>query len=152
MANTKLSNHKEIYNLNYIPDNYEHKWVYYSKDIDMSFDFNQSGDIKTIVNDEAIHQNIATLVRLQPFEKLFRPGICCNLKTFLFEFFDNPMLKIQINQIIQNLFTNYESRARLIKIDYTGDVDNQLLTITVWYQIIQTLQISKVDVELEIVR
>lgn len=143
-----------IYDYNYITDNNEHKFINDSNGIDMNFEFDPiTKDIKIIKNEKSIQQNIVNLIMMNTYEKLFRPSIACNMRRFIFELMgDKRILQQRLEQIIAQVFNLYENRAKLLKVVYEEKPEENLLLITIWYQIIQTLVIESVDIELDIVR
>jgi phage baseplate assembly protein W len=79
----------------------------------------QTGELKTLVNEQCVVQSIKNLVRTWPTERYYHLDIGANMQRQLFDFADQfgaDRLKAELVQTI----TNYEPRASQVAVSVTA--------------------------------
>jgi phage baseplate assembly protein W len=117
------------------------------RDIDLTFAKKPNGDIYKKTDAEAVKQAVKNLLLTNFNEKPFQPYYGGDLNRFLFslsEEFD----EIEIQDRINSAIANHERRAivRNVKADITPD--QNAVNITVTFQVVNTLEIIDLTVQL----
>ena len=93
------------------------------KDLDLDFQINSATkDIQTLTDIESVKRSVRNLIKLNHYEKPFRPEIGSNLRAMLFENI-TPQINHAISKQIDLLIRNYEPRCRLVQLNVQPDVD-----------------------------
>ena len=93
------------------------------KDLDLDFQINSATkDIQTLTDIESVKRSVRNLIKLNHYEKPFRPEIGSNLRAMLFENI-TPQINHAISKQIDLLIKNYEPRCRLVQLNVQPDVD-----------------------------
>ena len=87
------------------------------KDLDLDFQINSATkDIQTLTDIESVKRSVRNLIKLNHYEKPFRPEIGSNLRAMLFENI-TPQINHAISKQIDLLIRNYEPRCRLVQVN-----------------------------------
>ena len=87
------------------------------KDLDLDFQKNTATkDIQKLTDIEAVKRSVRNLIKLNHYEKPFRPEIGSNLRAMLFENI-TPQITHAISKQIDLLIKNYEPRCRLVQLN-----------------------------------
>ena len=93
------------------------------KDLDLDFQKNTATkDIQKLTDIEAVKRSVRNLIKLNHYEKPFRPEIGSNLRAMLFENI-TPQINHAISKQIDLLIRNYEPRCRLVQVKNQPDLD-----------------------------
>jgi len=93
------------------------------KDLNLDFQKNTATkDIQKLTDIEAVKRSVRNLIKLNHYDKPFRPEIGSNLRAMLFENI-NPQINHAISKQIDLLIKNYEPRCRLVQINVQPDID-----------------------------
>ena len=88
------------------------------KDLDLDFQKNTATkDIQKLTDIEAVKRSVRNLIKLNHYEKPFRPEIGSNLRAMLFENI-TPQINHAISKQIDLLIRNYEPRCRLVQLKW----------------------------------
>lgn len=123
------------------------------KDVNIAFTRHPiTDDVTTKSNEEAIKQSLKNLILLNGGEKPFHSNIGGGIYDMLFE----NMEMVGTNEIMQNeilaIVTQYEPRIDLTKVDVNFINDQNAVSITLYYVIVNTLEPSSVEIFLKTVR
>jgi len=87
------------------------------RDLDLDFQINSATkDIQKLTDIEAVKRSVRNLIKLNHYEKPFRPEIGSNLRAMLFENI-TPQMTHAISKQIHLLLKNFEPRIRLVQIN-----------------------------------
>ena len=93
------------------------------KDLDLDFQINSATkDIQKLTDVESVKRSVRNLIKLNHYEKPFRPEIASNIRAMLFENI-TPQINHAISKQIDLLIKNYEPRCRLVQLNVQPDVD-----------------------------
>lgn len=110
-----------------------------------------SGDIATKVNENAIKQSIRNLILTDQGERLFQPNLGGNVRKLLFENF-TPQTIVTAKQIITNTIREHEKRASLREVIITSMEDNNAISITIIFSVINRQELLDLNVVLQRIR
>jgi phage baseplate assembly protein W len=102
-------------------------------------------DVTRKINEEAIKQSIKSLCLLGAKEKPFHPEIYGGIYELLFENIEEPGTKELLKMNITRVLTEYEPRVEVLSVDAESQNDNNSVSVTVYFKIINTLVPSKVE-------
>ena len=121
-------------------------------------DFNTSLAVHPVKKDlslrtdvDAVKQSIKNLVLTDKGERLFQPGIGCDVRRSLFENFSAQTVAVAKQAIVETI-TNYEPRCNLIRVAASSDEDNNALFITVIFSVINSGAVEELNLVLERIR
>ena len=121
-------------------------------------DFNNSLAVHPVKKDlslrtdvDAVKQSIKNLVLTDKGERLFQPGIGCDVRRSLFENFSAGTVAVA-KQTIVEVITNYEPRCNLIDVRASSDEDNNALLLTVVFSVINSSNVEELTLVLERIR
>ena len=117
------------------------------KDIDLSFSTKVNGDIFKKTEAASVKQAIKTLLMTNYGEKPFNFMYGANLNNYLFENLED-IDEDEISDIISATIANYESRAIFKQVDARILPDYNTIQLTIYFQIINTLENSVLNLEL----
>lgn len=110
-----------------------------------------AGSLARVINEQSVKASIKNLILTIPGERLFRPELGSNVRKILFE----PMDDFTVNMLkteIQSTINNFEPRAILENISIIADEANQSYNVNIIFSIINSQQISQLDLVLYKVR
>lgn len=137
MATTRVLS-KEDGNLNTISIVTTRSKAY--KDIDLSFTAKPNGEIYKKTDAAAVKQAVKNLIQTNFYEKPFLPFFGGNIRDFLFELaYDDVGEDIRENVI--SAIETYEPRARVLEVSAKAQPDQNSLSVTVEFQVINTKEI-----------
>ena len=114
------------------------------KDLDLDFQKNTATkDIQKLTDIEAVKRSVRNLIKLNHYEKPFRPEIGSNLRAMLFENI-TPQINHAISKQIDLLIRNYEPRCRLVQLNVQPDVDRNGYRASISFFVVNTPE--RVDV------
>ena len=101
------------------------------KDIDLDFLANPiTKDVLKKTNEEAIAASISNLLQTSNYERLFNPGLGCNLKRYLFEPIDDITTN-NIREEIVRTIVNFEPRVDLLDVQVEPFPDENLYNVAI---------------------
>lgn len=103
-------------------------------DLDPSLSSDTKGNLMLDVNVKAVMGSIDNIIRTSPGERLFLPQFALGMRNFLFE----PMNPTILNKFAGQIQTNVESwdpRVQVAGVDFKTDADNNLISLTVRFNI-----------------
>lgn len=110
------------------------------RDIDLSFTAKPNGEIYIKKDAAAVTQALKNLLQTNFMEKPFLPNYGANLRAMLFELADDETEERTANQVMRAI-SAFEPRARVIGLDVTANHDQNSLSVTIEYQVINTEEI-----------
>lgn len=123
------------------------------KDINIAFTRHPvSNDVSTKTGDASIKQALRNLILLNRGEKPFHPEIGGGIYDMLFENMYSPGNEETMRYKITDLVNKYEPRVDLESVDIEYDLNNNSVSINIYYTIINTLTPSNVTIFLKTVR
>ena len=125
--------------------------VIYS-DIPLSFTAHPiTGNIKKSINRDAVKNSVRNIILTNHGERFFKPKFGGNVTSKLFE---NASKFTEFNtaRSIRIALANYEPRAEVIKLKVTSNPDNNNLTATLKFRVVNDPQPITLDVILERIR
>ena len=122
------------------------------KDLDLDFQINSATkDIQKLTDVESVKRSVRNLIKLNHYEKPFRPEIGSNLRAMLFENI-TPQINHAISKQIDLLIKNYEPRCRLVQLNVQPDVDRNGYFCTISFYVVNTPERVEVETFLERLR
>jgi phage baseplate assembly protein W len=110
-----------------------------------------SNDIAIKVNENAIKQSIKNLILTDWGERPFQPTLGGNVRKLLFENFTAQTI-VTARQIISNTIIEHEPRASLREVIITSLEDNNAISITIIFSVINRQELIDLNVVLQRVR
>ena len=122
------------------------------KDIDTLFTAHPvTGKLNTLTNNEAVARAVKNLVLTNKGERPYQPFIGGDVNAALFELNDGT-IEDEVKQAIEDTIREYEPRAELISVFANQKIDNNALTITIKFRVVNQTDPIIVNVFLERVR
>tara|TARA_Y100001937_G_scaffold21939_1_gene31059 strand:+ start:524 stop:949 length:426 start_codon:yes stop_codon:yes gene_type:complete len=122
------------------------------KDLDLDFQKNTATkDIQKLTDIEAVKRSVRNLIKLNHYEKPFRPEIGSNLRAMLFENI-TPQVNHAISKQIDLLIRNYEPRCRLVQLNVQPDVDRNGYRASISFFVVNHPERVEVETFLERLR
>ena len=122
------------------------------KDLDLDFQKNTATkDIQKLTDIEAVKRSVRNLIKLNHYEKPFRPEIGSNLRAMLFENI-TPQINHAISKQIDLLIKNYEPRCRLVQLNVQPDVDRNGYRASISFFVVNHPERVEVETFLERLR
>ena len=122
------------------------------KDLDLDFQKNTATkDIQKLTDIEAVKRSVRNLIKLNHYEKPFRPEIGSNLRAMLFENI-TPQVNHAIYKQIDLLIRNYEPRCRLVQLNVQPDVDRNGYRASISFFVVNHPERVEVETFLERLR
>ena len=122
------------------------------KDLDLDFQINSATkDIQTLTDIESVKRSVRNLIKLNHYEKPFRPEIGSNLRAMLFENI-TPQINHAISKQIDLLIRNYEPRCRLVQLNVQPDVDRNGYRASISFFVVNHPERVEVETFLERLR
>ena len=110
-------------------------------DLDLSFTAKSSGELYKKVDAAAVRQSVKTLITTNRFEKPFQPSFGADIRGLLFELVNDPLVEYEIDDRIRSNIATYEPRAKVIDVDVVLNPDNNSVSVTIEFQVINTEEI-----------
>ncbi len=107
------------------------------RDIDLSFTAKPNGEIYVKKDAAAVTQALKNLLQTNYYEKPFQPFFGGNIRSMLFELVDDESEEELAEQIMRAINT-YEPRAQVLGLDVTINPDQNSLSVTIEYQVVNT--------------
>ena len=123
-------------------------------DISLSFEKNPlTGDIIKVKNDISIKQSLKTLVLTHINERPFQEGKGTRINRLLFGL-KNSQNNFEdfIRADIQRVIVSNEPRVNLTGIDFDFNEDNNSMNITIFFTILNSLDVQTVDLSISRIR
>ena len=122
------------------------------KDLDLDFQINSAiKDIQKLTDVESVKRSVRNLIKLNHYEKPFRPEIGSNLRAMLFENI-TPQINHAISKQIDLLIKNYEPRCRLVQLNVQPDVDRNGYRASISFFVVNHPERVEVETFLERLR
>tara|TARA_X000001382_G_scaffold99218_1_gene73692 strand:- start:109 stop:534 length:426 start_codon:yes stop_codon:yes gene_type:complete len=122
------------------------------KDLDLDFQKNTATkDIQKLTDIESVKRSVRNLIKLNHYEKPFRPEVGSNLRAMLFENI-TPQINHAISKQIDLLIRNYEPRCRLVQLNVQPDVDRNGYRASISFYVINSPERVEVETFLERLR
>ena len=121
---------------------------------DLNLDFQKNTatkDIQKLTDIEAVKRSVRNLIKLNHYEKPFRPEIGSNLRAMLFENI-TPQINHAISKQIDLLIKNYEPRCRLVQLNVQPDVDRNGYRASISFFVVNHPERVEVETFLERLR
>lgn len=111
------------------------KDVIYS-DFTSDFDIHpDKNDLIQVTNEDAVAESIRNLLMTNRGERLMKPNVGSNIASLLFEPI-TPITQSVLQELVTNTITNYEKRAKLVRVVVSATPDMNSYTVTVVYSTI----------------
>ena len=122
------------------------------KDIDTLFAAHPvTGKLNTLTNNAAVARAVKNLVLTNKGERPYQPFIGSDLRRQLFELNDGTV-EGEVQQAIEDVIREYEPRAQLIDVFVNQDIDQNRLSCTIKFRVINQTDPITVNFFLERVR
>ena len=122
------------------------------KDLNLDFQKNTATkDIQKLTDIEAVKRSVRNLIKLNHYEKPFRPEVGSNLRAMLFENI-TPQINHAISKQIDLLIRNYEPRCRLVQLNVQPDVDRNGYRASISFYVVNSPERVEVETFLERLR
>ena len=107
-----------------------------------------SQDITLLKDEDSVKESIKNLVLTDRGERLMRPNLGGNIRAMLFENITPSVLKM-IEDQVRTTIELYESRAELIDVIASSNIDDNIVRVNVLFYVKNNQQPISVDVFLE---
>lgn len=107
------------------------------RDIDLSFTAKPNGEIYVKRDAAAVTQSLKNLIQTNYYEKPFQPFFGGNIRAMLFELVDEDSEEELAEQVMRAI-DSYEPRAQVVGLDVTVNPDQNALSVTIEYQVVNT--------------
>ena len=122
------------------------------KDLDLDFQINSATkDIQKLTDVESVKRSVRNLIKLNHYEKPFRPEIGSNLRAMLFENI-TPQINHAISKQIDLLIKNYEPRCRLVQINVQPALERNGYRASISFFVVNTPERVEMESFLERLR
>ena len=121
-------------------------------DISISFERNPiTGDILKVKNDVSVKQSIRTLLLTHFNERPFQEGKGSRLNKLMFRL-KSEDFKEKVSAEIREVIDLYEPRANIIAVEFSDNINSNDLKVTIFFTILNSLDVNVVDVSLVRIR
>ena len=110
------------------------------KDIDLSFTAKPNGELYTKKDASAVVQALKNLIQTNYYEKPFEPFFGGNVRGLLFELADEDAGD-EIKENVTNAIEYYEPRAKILEIIVNAKPENNLVTVSIQFQVVNTEEV-----------
>ena len=122
------------------------------KDFDTLFDIHPvTRKLNVLVNEKAVARSVKNLVLTNKGERPYQPFLGCDVRNRLFELNDR-FTEDEIVDNITEVINEYEPRADLISVFANQKIDNNALTITIKFRVVNQTEPQTINFFLERVR
>lgn len=94
-----------------------------------------NSDLLKLSDEQSVKESIKNLIMTNRGERLFQPEVGCDIRNLLFDNF-TPDRLIVAKELIKTTLKNYEPRAGVIGIDVISGIDDNSISITITFNII----------------
>lgn len=94
-----------------------------------------NADLLKLSDEQSVKESIKNLIMTNRGERLFQPEVGCDIRSLLFDNF-TPDRLIIAKELIKTTLNNYEPRAGVIGIDVISGIDDNSISITITFNII----------------
>ena len=122
--------------------------------VDLDLDFTRNpltNDVSLKFNEEAVMRSIRNIVLTNSGEKPYVPEFGGNVKASLFENF-TPVNVVTLKGQLESAIKNFEPRAKLLKIEVTPRLDENVMIVSVVFRVLNTPEPVTIDIPLERIR
>lgn len=119
---------------------------YYS-DLSYQPSLTQLGDMKKVINMDAIKQSIQTIIYTAPGSRLFEPTFGVGIEKFIFEEFSPAMGQV-LGKAIETGLNRYEPRIALQSVDVSLFEADLSYNVNITYVVIDTQTPDSIEVRL----
>jgi len=121
----------------------------YFRDLDLSFQANPvTKDVAAKEDAEAVKRAIRNLILLKRYEKPFHPEISSGVQDLLFENY-NPVTYAVMKSQITDMIRRYEPRVENLEVTFNPSPDQNAITISILFTIINKQEIFETNIFLE---
>ena len=110
-----------------------------------------TGQLNKKTNEDAVKQSVRNLLLTDFYERPYQPKIGSNLKALLFENY-GPETQILIIDAVTDVFDKFEPRAVLISVNPIANPDNNSISVTIKFRIINSTEPASLQLLIERVR
>ena len=122
------------------------------QDLDLDFQINSATkDIQKLTDVESVKRSVRNLIKLNHYEKPFRPEIGSNLRAMLFENI-SPQMTHAISKQIDLLLKNFEPRVRLVQVNVQPFIERNGYRASISFYVINTPERVEIETFLERLR
>jgi len=122
------------------------------KDIPLSFTAHPvTGNIKPVVNRDAVKQSVKSLVLTNFYERPYNPTLGGDIRSQLFENMDT-LTEFNISKNIRQVIDNFEPRALLDDIKVQATPDSNALNVTIIFRVQNSSEPIIINILLERIR
>lgn len=94
-----------------------------------------NADLLKLSDEQSVKESIKNLIMTNRGERLFQPEVGCDIRSLLFDNF-TPDRLIIAKELIRTTLKNYEPRAGVIGVDVISGIDDNSISITIMFNII----------------
>jgi phage baseplate assembly protein W len=116
-------------------------------DLDLNLEIDESGDIKPLLDLDAVKASVRNLILTNFGERPFRPNIGSNVRALLFEPADVFTI-YALREAIRTVLLRYEPRVDSITVQVRDDSDENRYVATVGFRVISFNEIVDIDLYL----
>lgn len=122
-------------------------------DLNLSFLPNpaKADDISMLFNADAVKRAVIQLVKTQHYERPFHPEIGCNITTLLFENL-SAITAQKVEYQIEQVLSNFEPRVNVSSVIATPDYDNNGLSVSITFYVLNIATSQTISFFLERLR
>ena len=107
-------------------------------DLDLSFEMNPiTRDVSKKLDANAVKQALKNLIMTRFFERGFQPRFGSQFNALLFEPF-NSVTEVNMSYLIQQAIENFEPRVSVKSVDVKEDPNNNSISISITFVIVNT--------------
>lgn len=110
-----------------------------------------SGDIVKYVNENAVVRSIRNLLMTNRFERLYQPTIGTDIRKMLFEPIGDVTAQM-ISVFVEKTITNFEPRAKVIKVEVIGDEEKHRYIVNLVIMVINKQDPISFNITLDRIR
>lgn len=107
------------------------------KDIDLTLAIKGNGDVYRKLDAAAVKQSVKNLILTNHGDKPFRYNYGGNLRDLLFDLADDET-EVDIESAIISAIQRFEPRAQVINVDARSNPDNNSVSVTIVFNIVNT--------------
>jgi uncharacterized protein len=121
-------------------------------DLDLGFVSHPvTGKLVRKTNRDAVKQSVKSLIMTNFYERPFKPDLGCGIRNLLFENY-HPAIIEEMKSAIAGVIRNYEPRADIFEIDVDGRPDQNSVSITIVFFVLNDSSPVTLNVLLERIR
>lgn len=107
------------------------------KDLDLTLAIKGNGDVYKKLDAAAVKQSVKNLILTNNGDKPFRYNYGGNLRDLLFDLADDET-EVDIESVIISAIQRFEPRAQVINVDARSNPDNNSVSVTIVFNIVNT--------------